>query len=192
MVRREYFVENQLDAVNVHDHLEPEESTRFIRGHVLDGLRVADEYRLPEAIKEFIREHHGTSLMVYFYSNALANKAEGTVSEADYRYPGPKPQSRETGILMLADASEAVTRTLDNPNPNEIVESLRTIVINKYMDGELDECPLTLHDLSGIIDAFLPILEGMHHHRIKYPSRESTLRKIVENGDAVNDKEESS
>ncbi len=173
MVRREYFVENQPGSFNIHSTLEPEDSARFLKQHVLDGIRMAKKYHLPESIKAFIREHHGTSLMVYFYNEALrkAGKDE-TVDENTYRYPGPKPQSKETGILMLADGSEAATRSLEDPTPEKIEESVRKIIINKYQDKELDECPLTLHEIHKVIEAFVPILEGMHHHRIRYPSRE--------------------
>ncbi len=180
MVRREYFVENQIGLGNVHDTLEPEQSAQFLSSHVYDGLKIADEYHLPQAIKAFIREHHGTSLMIYFYNKALHLRPDGSVKEADYRYPGPKPQSKETGILMLADASEAATRTLENPNHEQIKKMVREIVINKYRDRELDECPLTLSDVHKIIDAFTLILEGMHHHRIRYPSREEVEKATGE------------
>ncbi len=172
MKRRNYFVENQSGSRNIHDTLEPEESVRVLAAHVIDGLDLAKEYRLPEVIKEFIREHHGTGLMVYFYDKALKQRPEGAVSESEFRYPGPKPRSRETGILMLADSAEAATRSLEEPTPEEISEIVRDVVINKYRDEELDYCPLTFSDLSRIIDAFVPILQGIHHHRIRYPSRE--------------------
>ena len=171
MRRREYFIENQTDSQNVHDDLSPEESAKFLAAHVIDGVKIAAEYRLPEAVKAFIREHHGTSLMAFFYEKALEENP-GNVDESLFRYPGPKPQSKETGILMLADSAEAAVRSADNPTPETIRKVVRNIVINKYRVEELDECPLTLRDLRLIIEAFLPILEGMHHHRIKYPERD--------------------
>ncbi len=177
MVRREYFVENQPDTVNIHDELEPEDSAAFLAGHVNDGLKIAREYHLPRSIRSFITEHHGTSLMVYFYNKALEQNPGG-VDEKLFRYPGPKPQSKETGILMLADASEAATRSAEEPNPETIRDIVREIVINKYRDKELDECPLTLRDIRLTIEAFLPILEGIHHHRIKYPKRDELEDKI--------------
>ncbi len=192
MVRREYFVENQPGSFNIHSTLDPEESAKFLRQHVLDGLRIADKYHLPEAVKAFVREHHGTSLMVYFYNKALEKRNGKEIDEAMFRYPGPKPQSRETGILMMADASEAATRSLDDPTPERIEESVRKIIINKYMDKELDECPLTLHEIHKIIEAFVPILEGMHHHRIKYPTREEleSRHKELEEQKALSKKTE--
>ncbi|HEX05412.1 MAG TPA: HDIG domain-containing protein, partial [Bacteroidetes bacterium] len=180
MARREYFVENQPGSENVHDTLEPEESAKMLADHVIRGVEIADKFRVPEKIKEFIREHHGTSLMVYFYDKALSVRPEGTVDAEQFRYPGPKPQSKETGILMLADSAEAATRSLDDPSTENIQEKVREVVINKYKDGELDECPLTMNDLGRSIEAFVPILQGMHHHRIRYPSRselESHLSK---------------
>ncbi len=184
MARREYFVENQTGLENVHDKLEPEESAAVLSAHVTDGVKLADRYRLPEVIKSFIREHHGTSLMVYFYKRALDMRPEGSVDEGAFRYPGPKPQSRETGILMLADAAEAATRSLDDPTPENIGKVVRDVVINKYRDGELDACPLTMRDIRLIIDAFVPILQGMHHHRIRYPSREELERLRLAEGRA--------
>jgi len=177
MVRREYFVENQLGQPNIHDTLEPEESAQMLADHVIQGVRIAEQYHLPEAIKEFIREHHGTGLMVYFYNRALEIRPEGKVEEAQFRYPGPKPQSKETGILMLADSAEAATRSLDDPSEKNIREAVRSVIINKYRDEEMDECPLTLHDLRLIMEAFVPILQGIHHHRIRYPTREELERK---------------
>lgn len=171
MLRREYFVENQRGSGNIHDTLKPEESAKYLRAHVLDGIKLAREYHLPEAIKAFIREHHGTSLMAFFYHKALQDQPPETIDESLYRYPGPKPQSKETALLMLADASEATTRSLDNPDSEEIQRTLREVIINKYRDRELDECDLTLGDLQKVMAAFLPILEGIHHHRIKYPKR---------------------
>jgi len=173
MARREYFVENQSSAQgNIHDSLEPEESAKMLADHVIRGVEIADRFRVPENIKAFIREHHGTSVMVYFYNRALSLRPEGSVDENEFRYPGPKPQSKETGILMLADSAEAATRSLDDPSADNIEGKVRDVIINKYRDGELDECPLTMHDLGEIISAFVPVLQGMHHHRIRYPSRE--------------------
>lgn len=179
MVRREYFVENQLSGGNIHDSLDPEESARMVADHVTHGVRIAEQYHLPAPIKAFIREHHGTSLMVYFYNKALEIRPDGKVNEAEFRYPGPKPQSRETGILMLADSAEAATRSLEDPSPEKILEVVRNVIIQKYRDEELDECPLTLHDLRRIMEAFVPILQGIHHHRIQYPNREEMEKKRV-------------
>jgi len=177
MISREYFVENQLSQANIHDNLEPEESAKMLAEHVLQGVVIADKYHLPDSIKDFILEHHGTSLMVFFYNKALEIRPEGKVNEREFRYPGPKPQTKETGILMLADSAEAATRSLDEPDPDSILKAVRGVIINKYSDGEMDECPLTLHDLRLIMEAFVPILRGIHHHRIQYPSREELESK---------------
>lgn len=177
MVRREYFVENQLGMGNIHDSLDPLESANMLAMHVTEGVELADKYRLPEAVKAFIREHHGTGLMMYFFNKALEEKPEGTVQESDFRYPGPKPQSKETGILMLADSAEAATRSLDDPSTERIEKVVRSVIISKYSDGEMDECPLTLNELSRITRSFIPILQGIHHHRIRYPSREELEKK---------------
>ncbi len=187
MARREYFVENQVGQGNIHDTLEPEESAKMLADHVTKGVEIADRFRVPEKVKEFIREHHGTGLMVYFYNKALSLRPEGSVNEDDFRYPGPKPQSKETGILMLADSAEAATRSLDDPSADNIKEKVREVIINKYRDGELDECPLTMHDLGNIINAFVPILQGMHHHRIRYPSREELESKRGKSKQAKDD-----
>ncbi|MCB2199415.1 HDIG domain-containing protein [bacterium] len=177
MVRREYFVENQLGQGNIHDTLEPEESAQMLADHVIQGVKIAEQYHLPEAIKAFIREHHGTGMMMFFFNKALEIRPEGKVEESTFRYPGPKPQSKETGILMLADSAEAATRSLGEPSEEKIREAVRNVIINKYRDEEMDECPLTLHDLRIIMEAFVPILQGIHHHRIRYPSREELEKK---------------
>ena len=185
MVRREYFVENQLGQGNVHDNLDPEESAQMLADHVIQGVKIAEQYHLPEVIKAFIREHHGTSMMMFFYNKALELRPEGKVDEATFRYPGPKPQSKETGILMLADSAEAATRSLGEPSGEKIREAVRNVIINKYRDEELDECPLTLHDLRQIMEAFVPILQGIHHHRIRYPSREELEKKRNKGAEAA-------
>lgn len=179
MVQREYFVENQVGVGNIHDTLEPEESAEILRAHVTGGVKIADQHHLPESIKAFILEHHGTGLMAFFYGKALKMRPDGSVKEEQFRYPGPKPQTKETGILMLADTAEAASRSLDSPTPDVIRDTVREVAINKYRDKELDECPLTLRDLRLIIEAFLPILEGIHHHRIKYPSREELKKNTI-------------
>ncbi|MDP8207240.1 MAG: HDIG domain-containing protein [Candidatus Electryonea clarkiae] len=176
MVRREYFIENQIGPYNIHDDMSSEESAKYLKGHVLDGVELAGKYRLPESVKAFIREHHGTSFMTYFYNKAL-EEGISPVLESSYRYPGPRPQSKETGILMLADGAEAATRSIEDPTAEKIEKIVREIVINKYRDKELDECPLTLRDIRLSIEAFLPILTGIHHHRIQYPTREEVEEK---------------
>jgi putative nucleotidyltransferase with HDIG domain len=171
-----YFVENQKTSRNRHDRLAPRMSSLIIAAHVKDGIALAREHRLPEEIVDFIPMHHGTTRMEYFYTKALRVAEESTdetkldeIKEADYRYPGPKPQTRETGILMLADAVEASARTLEDPSPQKLEALIDDIIRKRFAEGELDECPLTLTDLTKIKTAFLGVLVGIYHSRIRYP-----------------------
>jgi len=171
-----YFVENQKGSRNKHDKISPRMSSLIIAAHVKDGMALCEKYKLPQEIIDFIPMHHGTTRIEYFYNKAqeLA-QASGDqtkieeINEQDYRYPGPKPQTRETGILMLADAVEATTRTLDDPSPQRLEVVISEIIRNRFDEGELDECPLTLKDLTKIKTAFLNALVGVHHARLKYP-----------------------
>ncbi len=166
--RPAFFVENQLGHTNPHDRLSPSLSALAIAAHVRDGLELARQYRLPKAVAAFISEHHGTSLIRYFYHRAL-ERGEGPVDEQTYRYEGPKPQSRETAIVMLADTVEAAARTLTNPTPDRIRELVRQTIRERLEDGQLDECDLTLRDLERIAGVFTRILVGMFHPRVEYP-----------------------
>ncbi len=166
----EYFVENQMDATNLHNALKPHMSALILISHVKGGLELAQQYNLPQRICDFISQHHGTTLMYFFYKKALDQAGEkDKVDEAEFRYPGPKPQSKLTGIAMLADTVEAASRTLKNPNPSKIRTFVETLVQKKFEDGQLDECNLTFKELKLIISAFLPILNGVFQHRIEYP-----------------------
>ncbi|MBF0368419.1 MAG: HDIG domain-containing protein [Magnetococcales bacterium] len=168
-----YFVENQ-SGENRHDQLVPSMSKQVIMAHVKDGVELARRYKLGEPIIEAITTHHGTSLLQYFYNKALpmATSKGGTVLEADYRYPGPIPRSREAGILMLADSVEAAARTLKSPSPSQIEALVRRIVTSRIADGQLDDCRLTLREVAGIEEAFIRVLTlGFYHHRIEYPDQ---------------------
>jgi putative nucleotidyltransferase with HDIG domain len=168
-IRRPYFfIENQLAGENIHDRLPPSLSKLIILRHVDDGVALARRYKIPEQIIDFIREHHGTSLVSYFYYQAMKEDPKNT-KEEDYRYKGPKPQTKETAILMLADAVEAAVRALDHPNPQKLESTVRHIIEERLNDGQLDESPLTLRDLSIIGEAFVKVLTGMFHLRIEYP-----------------------
>ena len=167
----DYFIENQPKGLNRHDRLEPSMSALIIAAHVKEGIEMAKKARLPEPILTGIREHHGTKLIRFFYQKALS-KAEpdsGTVRETDYRYPGPKPSTRILGILMIADAVEAASRTLTEPTPAKIRAMIQTIVDDCLRDGQLDDCDLTMRDLAVIIDALERTVARMYHHRIDYP-----------------------
>lgn len=178
-----YFVENQKGTRNRHDKLAPRMSSLIISAHVKDGMALARESKLPEEVVEFIPMHHGTTRMEYFYQKArrLAESSGDEtkideINEQDYRYAGPKPQTKETGILMLADAIEASVRTLDDPSPQRLEALIDELVKKRFEEGELDECPLTLKDLTKIKAAFLGVLAGTYHGRVKYPEPEKKPR----------------
>jgi putative nucleotidyltransferase with HDIG domain len=172
-LKPEYFVENQMGSKNKHDKLSPSMSTLIITAHVKEGMELGRQYKLPERIIDFIPQHHGTTLVTYFYEKALRKRSmKDTVREIDYRYPGPKPQSKETAIVMLADTVEAAVRAIPDPTGQKIEEMIDRVIKNRFMEGQLDECPLTLKDLSKIKESFLKILVGIHHQRIKYPEQE--------------------
>ena len=184
IVKPTYFVENQKGQRNRHDKLAPRMSSLIISAHVKEGMTLAREHNLPEEIIDFIPMHHGTTRMEYFYNKALKlaeTSSDETkvdeIKEQDYRYPGPKPQTKETGILMLADAIEATARTLDDPSPQKLEVAIDEIIKRRFEEGELDECPLTLKDLTKIKEAFLGVLIGIYHTRVKYP--ESANKKPV-------------
>jgi len=183
MEKPEYFVENQMDAENRHNQLSPNMSALILTSHVKSGLEMAEKYGIPKRIRDFIPEHHGTNIMSFFYNKAKEQAGDTEIHEADFRYPGPKPQSKETGIVMLADAVEAATRTLKNPSPNKLRAFVENLVDQRFREGELDECDLTLRDLKTIIDAFMPVLYGVFQHRIEYPDSEKkkTAAKTVRN-----------
>ncbi|MBI4771681.1 MAG: HDIG domain-containing protein, partial [Chloroflexi bacterium] len=171
-----YFVENQIDGGNVHDRLDPLTSVRFIIGHVTDGLQLARKYRLPGAIRDFIPEHHGTLRAMYQYSRAveLAGGDASKVDPADYSYPGPRPQSRETALLMLADACESTVRAVRPATPEEMDRLVRRVVEERVAQGQLNDTDLALRDLTAIRKAFLATLKGTFHARIMYPGNEET------------------
>ena len=171
----EYFVENQLGLKSKHEELTPSMSSIILSSHVKKGRKLGEEADIPDDVLNFIEEHHGTMVQSYFYNKAVEQGMD-EVSANKFRYPGPKPQTRETGIAMLADAVEAASRTLDDPKPARINALIQRIINDRFESGELDECPLTLKDLSKIKDAFSQILIGSFHHRIKYPSKEDVSR----------------
>lgn len=175
MVKPQYFVENQ-SGENRHDHLTPSLSVKVIQSHIKDGLELAREYKLGDPILEAISEHQGTSLLQFFYNKALNEAAKrpggDAVVEAEFRYPGPRPQSPESGILMMADAVEAAARTLRNPSPAQIQALVRRLTRAKIEDGQLDECKLTLRQLAQVEEAFVRVLTlGFYHRRIEYPEQ---------------------
>ena len=169
-----YFIENQTGGKNKHDKLAPSMSGLILIAHVKEGVEIAGEHKLGQDIIDTIRQHHGTSFIKYFYDKAKQLKGEDQVNVDDFRYPGPKPQTREAGLVMLADVVEAASRTLDNPTPSRIQGLVQNLINNIFSDGQLDECELTLKDLHKIARSFNKILYGIHHHRIEYTERRAS------------------
>ncbi|MEW6413101.1 MAG: HDIG domain-containing metalloprotein [Candidatus Zixiibacteriota bacterium] len=169
----EYFVENQLSVKSKHDELTPSMSSIILSSHVKMGRQLGEEAGIPDDVLNFIEEHHGTMVQSYFYNRAREQGANEAVVDK-FRYPGPKPQTRETGIAMLADAIEAASRTLDDPKPARINNLIQRIINERFQSGELDQCPLTLRDLARIKEAFAQVLIGAFHHRVVYPKKEKT------------------
>ena len=165
----EYFIENQYGGENPHDRLSPHMSALVIVSHVKEGYELGVRYGLPEAILSVIKQHHGTSLMASIYHKAKEQADDGDVDESAFRYPGPKPQTREAGIVMLADLVEAASRTVHERTPGRLKTLIETIIRQRFLEGELDECDLTLRDLHNIEQSFLPVLVGSYHGRIEYP-----------------------
>ena len=168
--KSEYFIENQIDIDNKHDRLPAKRSAAIIRQHVQDGIELAREYRLPERIWKFIPMHHGTIVIKHFYAKAMAD-AQGTdivVDEADFRYPGPKPDGKEAAIVMLADACEAISRLVDTSHREEIERAVEQVVLDRITDGQLSETPLTLADLDLVRESFIKSLLGSSHQRVRY------------------------
>ncbi len=163
-----YFIENQRNGKNRHDRLAPSMSSLILIAHVRDGVEIAREHKLSQVIVDGIRQHHGTSLIRYFYEKARQVKGDSQVKEEDFRYPGPKPRVREAALVMLADVVEAASRTLENPTPARIKGHVQGLINRVLEDGQLDECDITLKDIHKIAASFNTILNGIHHNRIEY------------------------
>ena len=187
-----YFIENQSGEENRHDKLLPSMSALILISHIKEGVELAREHRLGQPIIDIIRQHHGTALIKFFYERAKsqAKATDQVIEEKDFRYPGPKPQTREAGIVMLADCVEAASRTLVNPSSDRIQGLVQKLINNVFIDGQLDECELTLKNLHEIARSFTTILNGIFHHRIDYPepahkggdrARKSTVRENGKN-----------
>jgi hypothetical protein len=170
--RPEYFSENQT-GYNVHDDMSPRLSARAIASHVTEGVELAREYHLPQPIIRGILEHHGTMLISFFYQQALDQQKHGDVREEDFRYPGPKPQSRETAILMICDGVESGVRTIKSPNEDRVRDFIDKIIQGRSADRQFDECDLTLKQLDTIRDVLTSVVLSTHHSRVSYPERPS-------------------
>jgi len=172
MLKPEYFVENQSGGRNKHEKLAPSMSALILEAHVKEGKELAEEHGLPDCIIEFITGHHGTGVMTYFYEKEKQLRDESEVNVDEFRYPGPKPKSREVAIVMLADSVEAASRTLEDPTPARIRSLVKKISTAKFESGELEGCDLTLRDLHLIEESFIRVIIGIFHKRIAYPERE--------------------
>lgn len=177
-----YFIENQTNGENIHDRLSSKMSSLVIISHVKEGAELAAEMKLGNLVSNIIRQHHGNSLVGYFWEKGKRenNTSNTCFSENDFRYPGPKPQTREAGLVLLGDVIEASSRVLKNPTPARINNLVRDRIEKVFLDGQLDECEITLRDLNIISETFIKILTGMFHSRIDYPdsaARESTFEK---------------
>ncbi len=178
MLKPGYFIENQSRGDNRHDSLVPAMSTLVIIAHVKDGADLARQNKLPEPIIDFIQQHHGTTLVEYFYRQANEKKKGedpegGEVDESSFRYPGPKPQSKEAGVLMLSDAVESATRALKEPTPARIENIVEELSMKRLLDGQFDECGLTLQELQRVGESLVKSLTAVYHGRVKYPGQET-------------------
>jgi putative nucleotidyltransferase with HDIG domain len=177
-----YFIENQLNGQNKHNKLAPSMSSLILLSHVKEGVEIAREHKLGQQIIDMISQHHGNSLISFFYEKAKAQKGKDAVTIDDFRYPGPIPQTIEGGLVMLADVVEASARTLEDPNPARIQGHVQIHINKIFSDGQLDNCELTLKDLHSIAKIFIKILNGIYHNRIDYPEKVSAANGKASNG----------
>lgn len=182
LARPYFFAENQEGMTNPHDRLDPLTSADIVIGHVEDGLEIARKYHLPSEVQAFIPEHQGTMLVSFFHHKAVeaAGGEADLVDESQFRYPGPRPQRRETALVMLADGCEAATRAARPSSPEELASVISEIFQARLGDGQLDECPLTMQELNIVKSAYIDILRGAYHPRIKYPKQEARDEEKIE------------
>jgi putative nucleotidyltransferase with HDIG domain len=170
-----YFTENMTNMPDRHENLSPAMSTLIITAHTKDGVQIARNYGLPKNIIDFIEGHHGNSTVDFFYQQALARAGEDAKpSPEEFRYPGPRPRRKEVGVVLLADAAEAATRSLSEPTPSRIENLVRDVIAKRLVDGQLDNCPMTLDDLRKVRESFVRVLTGMYHSRVRYPGTEQS------------------
>lgn len=174
----EFFIENQVGVDNLHAQINPTLSARIIAAHVRDGVELARQHRLPTAVRDIIAQHHGTTLITYFYYQAI-NGRHDPVLEQHFRYEGPKPQTREAAIVLLADSVEAASRVLGDVTPARLANFVREMIEMRRQDGQLDECNLTFRDLKLIEEAFVRVLVAARHRRIEYPSGDAAEEEPV-------------
>jgi putative nucleotidyltransferase with HDIG domain len=168
----EAFVENQMNNVNIHESMKPEKSAELIIDHVNQGIELAKESKLPKEIIDFIPMHHGTMVVSYFLQKAEEELGKDNVNPDDYRYPGPRPNTKETALVMLADACESTVRSMNDPDAQKVENVINKLIQYRIEDGQLDDSPLTFKDITKIKESFLNVLIGQHHKRIRYPKQD--------------------
>jgi putative nucleotidyltransferase with HDIG domain len=171
----EYYAENEHASKSLHQKLTPSMSALVVRSHIKEGLEMARRQRLPRAVQNAIPEHHGTMVMAFFYHKALEH--DPNARREDFSYPGPKPRSKETAILMLADGVEGASRALAEPTPSRIRGLVTRIIEERVQQGQLDECGLTLQELARVREAFIPVLTAIFHVRVPYPEEPKEHRR---------------
>jgi putative nucleotidyltransferase with HDIG domain len=171
-MRPYFFTENQMDRSNPHDLLDAQTSAQIVRSHTVEGLELARKYHLPRVLRSFISEHHGTAKISYFYHKAVQEYGQENVNDEDYRHVGPRPQSKETAIVMIADTCEAAVRSVRPENAQELEKLIRKLVSDKISSGQLNNAPLTLQEIETITLSFIDTLQGVFHPRVSYPSTE--------------------
>jgi cyclic-di-AMP phosphodiesterase PgpH len=178
LIKPRYFVENQAENVNQHKELSPTMSRMIIIGHVKDGLELLREYKIPKVLHQFTATHHGTTVVVFFYHEATKKESEDgrVVPDTEFRYPGPKPQTKESAIVMLADAVEGASRAMQEPTPSRIENVVTDMAMIRLQDGQFDECDLTMRELHQIEESLVKSLCGMYHGRIAYPKQEKPAK----------------
>lgn len=179
IISPQVFVENQLNNENIHENLRPEESVQIIIRHVEEGIELARQNKLPQEIINFIPMHHGTATITFFYEKAKKLYGEEKVNIDDYKYPGPKPNSKETAIVMLADGCESAVRSITEPDAQKVENMINNIFASRLKEGQLDNAPITFRDVTKMKEAFLSILISQHHKRIKYPKQEEAEKGIT-------------
>ena len=184
LAKPEYFFENKGDNINKHEKLTPTMSALILASHVKEGIELAKKEKLPKVVVDAIRQHHGTTVMAYFYQKALEYDSHDSVNIDDFRYPGPRPQSKETALIMLADSSEAAVRSLREPTAPRIRAIVGKIIEARMNDGELDRSGLTLNDVAIIREQYIKLLTGIFHPRISYPNQEEGEREQVSNSES--------
>jgi putative nucleotidyltransferase with HDIG domain len=179
-LRPYFFAENQMDSPNPHDLLDPETSAQIVRSHTRDGLELARKYRLPRVIQAFITEHHGTTMIGFFYHHAVQEYGEENVDKEKYRHYGPRPQTKESAIVMVADSCEAAMHSVRPQDFESLQRLIRRIIASKISTGELDNSPLTLREIDVIGSSFIDTLQGVFHTRIRYPSGKQEMGLLPE------------